>query len=602
MFPGNEMTDEASAGDYAMPEAMLLLGVAIVVAPVFHRLRLSPVLGYLLGGIVLGPMALRLAADNEGNRFLAELGVVFLLFIIGLELSVERLRLMRRMVFGLGSLQVVLCGGALAAAAYALGLGPSAALVVGFSLALSSTAMVLQLLTERGELSGKTGRASFGVLLMQDLAVVPLLVFVTVLASRDPDVGEAMGMALLRAIGVVTAIGLVGWLVLPRLFALIARTHRAEAFTALALVAVLGAAWATEQAGLSMALGAFLAGVALAGSRFRHQIEADIRPFEGLLLGLFFVTVGMRIEFAPVLQAPLVFAALLLGLIAIKGVLIFGLGLAFGLRGNQALRAALLLAQGGEFAFVLIGIAGSGGVVPAEVAPLVFALAAVSMALTPLMEVIGRRISQRIAQRGDARQAEAVAEVAGELKDHVLICGFGRVGQTVAMMLDYQRITWLAVDSNSDLIEQFARRGATVCYGDASRRDVLLAAGIVRARAAVVTLDSVRAAEAAVEAIRHEAPDLPLFARARDHAHAVRLGEVGGLQAVPETLEGSLQLAARMLRALDVDAATVERLVDLHREGDYAALSELGATEAQLRAALADGVARDETQPSGARR
>ena len=496
----------------------------------------------------------------------------------------------------------MLCGGALAAAAYALGLGPYAALVVGFSLALSSTAMVLQLLTERGELNGKAGRASFGVLLMQDLAVVPLLVLVTVLASRDPDVGEAMGMALLRAIAVVAAIGLVGWLVLPRLFAVIARTHRAEAFTALALVAVLGAAWATEQAGVSMALGAFLAGVALAGSRYRHQIEADIRPFEGLLLGLFFVTVGMRIEFAPVLEAPLVFAALLLGIVAIKGTLIFGLGLAFGLRGSQALRAALLLAQGGEFAFVLIGIAGGSDVVPAEVAPLVFALAAVSMALTPVMEVIGRRVSQRIARRDDARQAEAMAEAAGELEDHVLICGFGRVGQTVAMMLDYQRIPWLAIDSNADLIEQFERKGATVCYGDASRRDVLLAAGVKRARAAVVTLDSVRAAEAAVEAIRHEAPELPLFARARDHAHALRLGEAGGLQAVPETLEASLQLAARMLRALDVDPATVERLVDLHREGDYAALSELGATEAQLRAALADGAAEDETTPSGARR
>ncbi|MGE0657955.1 MAG: monovalent cation:proton antiporter-2 (CPA2) family protein [Reyranellaceae bacterium] len=581
------MSEEAgSASHYAMPEAMLLLGVAIVVAPVFHRLRLSPVLGYLLGGILLGPMVLRLVADNEGNRFLAELGVVFLLFIIGLELSLERLRLMRRLVFGLGMLQVGLCGLALAGAAWALGLGIYAALVVGFALALSSTAMVLQLLTERGELNSRAGRASFGVLLLQDLAVVPLLVFVTVLASRDPDVGEAMGMALLRAIGVVAAIGLVGWLVLPRLFALIARTHRPEAFTALALVAVLGAAWVTEQAGVSMALGAFLAGVALAGSRFRHQIEADIRPFEGLLLGLFFVTVGMRIQFAPILEAPLVFVGLLAGMLAIKGVLIFGLALAFGLRGNQALRTALLLAQGGEFAFVLIVIAGGSGVVPREVAPLVFALAAVSMALTPLMEVIGRGVSRRIARRDEDRQAQTIAAEAGALSQHVLICGFGRVGQTVAMMLDYQRVPWLAIDGNADLVEQFEQDGATVRYGDASRRDVLVAAGVGRARAAVITLDSSKGAVAAVEAIRHEAPNLPIFARARDHAHAVGLTQAGNLQAVPETLEASLQLSARLLRALDVDGATVERLVELHRAGDYAALAKLGASEAQLRAAL----------------
>lgn len=597
------MSEEAgSASHYAMPEAMLLLGVAIVVAPVFHRLRLSPVLGYLLGGVLLGPMVLRLVADNEGNRFLAELGVVFLLFIIGLELSLERLRLMRRLVFGLGTLQVGLCGLALAGAAWALGLGIYAALVVGFALALSSTAMVLQLLTERGELNSRAGRASFGVLLLQDLAVVPLLVFVTVLASRDPDVGEAMGLALLRAVGVVVAIGLVGWLVLPRLFALIARTHRPEAFTALALVAVLGAAWVTEQAGVSMALGAFLAGVALAGSRFRHQIEADIRPFEGLLLGLFFVTVGMRIQFAPILEAPLVFVGLLAGMLAIKGVLIFGLALAFGLRANQALRTALLLAQGGEFAFVLIVIAGGSGVVPREVAPLVFALAAVSMALTPLMEVIGRGVSRRIARRDEDRQAQAITAEAEALSQHVLICGFGRVGQTVAMMLDYQRIPWLAIDANADLVEQFDRRGAAVCYGDASRRDVLVAAGVNRARAAVVTLDSAKAAVAAVEAIRHEAPQLPVFARARDHAHAVGLAEAGNLQAVPETLEASLQLAARLMRALDVGGDTVEKLVDLHRAGDYAALAELGASEAQLRAALANQAPDAVPRPAKARK
>jgi CPA2 family monovalent cation:H+ antiporter-2 len=572
-----------------IPEAILLLGVAIVVAPLCHRLRISPVLGYLVAGVLLGPQALRLIHDSEGNRFLAELGVVFLLFVIGLELSLQRLRLMRRLVFGLGTLQVLLCGAAFTGAIWALGQTWSAALVMGFALSLSSTAMVLQLLTERDELQTRAGRASFSILLLQDLAVVPLLVLVTVLATRNPDVAETIGMALLRGVVVVGAIGAVGWFVLPRLFDLVARTHRPEAFTALALVAVLGAAWTTEHAGLSMALGAFLVGVALAGSHYRHQIEADIRPFEGLLLGLFFVTVGVRIEFGPVLEKPVMFAALLVGLVVIKTLLIFGLALAFGLRSHQALRAGLLLAQSGEFAFVLVALAAGTGVVPREVQPVVFALAGVSMALTPLFEIIGRRLSEAIAHRDRDQQAEKVKADVGEIGDHVLICGFGRVGQTVAMMLDYQRIAWLALDSNAELIEFFRGKKTKVYFGDVSRRDVLLAAGVVRAKAAVVTIDSAEHAAAAVTAIRHEAKSIPIFVRARDHEHAVKLGKAGDVHAVPETLEASLQLAARALESLGVDEETIDRLVDLHREGDYAALAELGASEAQLRAALADG-------------
>lgn len=571
----------------AMLEAILLLAVAIIVAPLFHRLRASPVLGYLIAGVVLGPHGLKLVHDTHGNRFLAELGVVFLLFVIGLELSLERLRLMRRLVFGLGGLQVLVCGLILAGIGWLSGLRWESAVVVGFALALSSTAMVLQLLTEKDELNSRAGRASFAILLMQDLAVVPLLVLVTVLATRNPDVAEVMGTALLRGVVVVAGIAAIGWLVLPRLFDLVARTHRSEAFIALALVAVLGAAWTTDQAGLSMALGAFLVGLTLAGSRFRHQIEADIKPFEGLLLGLFFVTIGVRLEFGPVLKQPLLFVGLLLGLMAIKGAVIFALARLFGLRAHQALRTGLLLAQGGEFAFVLISLAAGTGVVPKTVQPFVFALTGVSMALTPLLEIAGRRLSERIARRQHQRQAEAMAADAGQIGDHVLILGFGRVGQTVAMMLDYQRISWLALDFNAELIDQFRAKGAPVYFGDASRRDVLLAAGVKRAKAAVVTLDSASQAAAAVAAIRHEAKALPIFARARDHAQAVRLGKAGQVQAVPETLEASLQLAARTLQAVGVAEETVDRLVDLHREGDYAALAELGATEAELRAALA---------------
>jgi len=572
----------------AMLEAILLLAVAIIVAPLFQRLRASPVLGYLIAGVVLGPQGLRLVHDTAGNRFLAELGVVFLLFVIGLELSLQRLRLMRRLVFGLGGLQVLVCGMALAGTGWLIGLNWAPALVVGLSLALSSTAMVLQLLTEKEELQTRAGRAAFGILLLQDLAVVPLVVLVTVLATRSPDVAELMGTALLRGVAVVAVIAGGGWFVLPRLCGLVARTHRAEAFTALALVAVLGAAWTTERAGLSMALGAFLAGVTLAGSQFRHQIEADIRPFEGLLLGLFFVTIGVRLDFAPVLEQPLIFAGLLIGMIMVKASLVFALARAFGLRAHQALRTGLLLAQGGEFAFVLIGLAADTAVVPREVQPFVFALTGVSMALTPFLEIFGRRLSQRIAHRQSDRQADVVAAEAGEITGHVLICGFGRVGQTVAMMLDYQRLPWLALDFNAELIEQLGGKGSAVYFGDASRRDVLLAAGIKRARAAVVTIDGAAQAAAAVAAIRHEASDLPVFVRARDREHAMRLKQAGEVHAVPETLEASLQLAARTLQSLGVEGETIDRLVELHRAGDYAALAELGASEAQLRTALAD--------------
>lgn len=581
--------DPGSASHSVMPEAILLLGVAIVVAPLLQRLRASPVLGYLIAGAVLGPQGLRLFTVHDGNRFLADLGVVFLLFVIGLELSLDRLRLMRRLVFGLGSLQVAVTGAVLTVAAHLLGLKWESALVIGFALSLSSTAMVLQLLTERDEVNTGAGRASFGVLLLQDLAVVPLVVLVTVLGSRDPEIAEAMGMALLRTVAVVAAIAAVGWLILPRLFQLVASTHRAEAFTALALMAVLGAAWATEKVGLSMALGAFLVGVALAGSRFRHQIEADIKPFEGLLLGLFFITIGARLEFDAIVDRPLLFAALLLGLIATKGLIIFGLVRAFGLRNHQALRTGLLLAQGGEFAFVLLSLAGGSGVVPKDVVPVVFALAGISMALTPLLEVIGRKLAKDIDRRAQSTQAEQLASHAGEISDHVLICGFGRVGQTVAMMLDYQKVPWLALDINADLIAQFHADGTRVFFGDASRRDVLLASGITRAKAAVLTLDSGKAAAAAVAAIREEMQELPVFVRARDHAHAARLRDGGNVHAVPETLEASLQLAARTLQTLGFDEETIDRLVDLHRDGDYAALAHLGASEAQLRAALADG-------------
>lgn len=566
----------------ALIEILVLLVAAVLAVPLFHRLRLGPVLGYLAAGVVIGPHVLGLISDVEDAHRLGEFGVVFLLFAIGLELKLSRLLVMRRLVFGLGSLQVLVTGGVLAGVVWAAGVEPVKAVVVGGGLALSSTAVVLQLLMERGELTGRPGRVAFSVLLMQDMAVVPLLVMVSVLAGTGESADKMVALAMGKAFLLGGAIWLAGRFVVPHLLRLLAATGSADVFAAAAVLVVLGTAWVTQLAGLSMALGAFLAGLVLAETEFRHQIEADIQPFRGFLLGLFFMSVGMGLDVGLLGRDLGTILMLLLALMAVKAVVLAVLAACFRLGWDVAVQAGLLLCQGGEFAFVLFGQASAARLMEPAVTSALTLAVSLSMMVTPLVVAASGRVAQLF--RPSSREPDGggrLAEAAG-LSGHVVLAGFGRVGQTVAQMLAEHGVPYLALDLEPDRVVAARVEGLPVYYADASRAEVLRAAGAGRARALVITLDQAGAVERAMAASRHHFPALPVFTRARDRDHSRALRGAGAAAAVPETTEASLQLGAMVLRrALEVPPAEVNQLLIRLREQDYRGLGPLlgGASE-----------------------
>ena len=553
-------------------DVLILLISAVVTVPLFQKLKIGPVLGYLVAGLIIGPAGLRLIETSEQISHLAEFGVVFLLFAIGLELKLARLWVMRRLVFGFGSLQVVVTATLLAALGWSAGLSTEAAIIAGAGLALSSTAVVLQILTDRGELTSRAGRIAFATLLMQDLAVVPLLALVGVLGG-GPSVTAAVGLAAAQAVGVLLAIVLVGRFLLRPLLRMIAASHSTEVFAAAAVLVVLGTSWLTAQVGLSMALGAFLAGLMLAETEFRHQVEADILPFRGFLLGLFFMTVGMSVDLALVASQAGTVAALVGGILLVKALALFGLARLFGFTSGTSAQVALLLAQGGEFAFVLFGLAAAQNVMQPDLANLLILAVSLTMIATPLLAALGSRLASRLADAGVT--ARANLDDIGEMRDHVIIAGFGRVGQTVSKMLAAEGIPYVALDLHADRVAEGVAGGVPVFYADASRPEVLRSAGAAHARAVVLTLDHAGRAERGVALLRHAFPHLRVFARARDRGHASVLTEAGATKAVPETLEASLQLGAIVLRASGVATDEVGRLLDEFRADDYAQLGTL---------------------------
>ncbi|HET6519918.1 MAG TPA: monovalent cation:proton antiporter-2 (CPA2) family protein [Geminicoccaceae bacterium] len=555
-------------------DVLVFLSAAVAVVSAFHWLRISPVLGYLAAGMLIGPHGLGLIEDTEEGHALADLGVVFLLFTIGLELSLERLRVMRRLVFGLGTLQVVVSGLVIGGGAVALGASVEAAVVIGGGLALSSTAFVLQLLKERGEQATRFGRAAFAVLLLQDLAVVPMLTLVPLLARDEPSLLAALGLAALKAAVALAVVAAAGRLLLRPVFRIVAAARNPELFVAAVLLVVLGAGWVMTQGGLSMALGAFLAGVLLSETAYRHQVEADIRPFRGILLGLFFMVIGMAMDLGLVLRRLPELALLVAAVLAAKAVVLAALCRAFGERRDVALRVGLLLAQGGEFGFVLFGAAMAAGLLPPATGQLLLATIALSMVVTPALAALGARLSARLAPPV-ADDRAALGEAAEHLADHVVIAGFGRVGQTVAHLLAAGGIPYLALDLDHARVTTCRARGLPVFYGDADRIDVLTAAGVERARAAVITMDRVAAATQAVTALRASFPELRIFARARSRRHARLLAGRGATAAVPEAIEASLQLGGIVLDAVGVGRDAVTRLIDGFRAGDYAGLEEI---------------------------
>ena len=557
-----------------LEELLVFLIAAVCIVPLFRWFRSSAVLGYLAAGVVVGPHALALIHDTESARLLSEFGVVFLLFTIGLELSVERLKLMRHFVFGLGGMQVFITALLIGGALWLAGLSGEAALVIGSGLALSSTAFVLQMLAERGEMVTRHGRVSFAVLLFQDLAIVPLLALLPLLSEPESSLAGAVGLAAVKAVAVVAAAVFIGRRVLRPLYRMIAAARLQELFVAVTLLVVLGAGWLMSQVGISMALGAFLAGLLMAETEYRHQVEADIRPFRGLLLGLFFMSVGMSIDLSLVIREWAMLVGALAALLVGKSLLITGFCLLFRMPRDVAIRVGTLLSQGGEFGFVLVGGAMLAGFVERETGQVVLALIALSMAATPAMDWLGRTVA-RLMTTKPAHDVQAVQAGAESVAEHIIIAGFGRVGQTVARVVAAAGLPYIALDLDQARVARGRAAGLPLYYGDAGRVDVLEAAGIERAKAAVITIDRAREASHAVAALHQRMPSLPIFVRSHDMTHAHELTDEGAAAVVPETVEASLQLGGILLSAVGVGNDDVTRVMNELRDGNYARLEAL---------------------------
>jgi len=568
---------ESAIDPMVYKQLLVVLATAGVVIPIFHRLKVPPILGFLIVGILIGPSVLGqflgehpwlhyvVVTQHEEIDDLAELGVVFLLFMIGLELSFKRLVTMKRLVFGVGALQVVvtmLVIGLLAS----LSLPPEDALMVGAAMSLSSTAIVVELLSSQKRLNSQTGRIAFSVLLFQDLAVVPLLLLVGVLGRQEDGVWwvgllTAFGQALLTVILVV----LTGRFLLQPFLRLVASTRSADLFLAATLLIIVGTAIVTSLSGLSMALGAFIAGLVLAETEFRRQIETLIDPFKGLLLGAFFLLVGMSINLSDVATRPLTILGLALLLILIKTAIMLAIGRLFRLEREALIEASLLLGPGGEFAFVFMGAALAAGVIDGATGGTVSILVSVSMATIPLLSMAGRAIARYI-REDKALPPEATVAPPGDGQAQVIVAGFGRVGRLVGSLLGEHRISYLAIDSDPYQVARMRREGWPVYYGDATRPDFLRNCGIADATSLVVTLDQPSLSDETVAAARQLNPNLRIIARARDQAHAEHLYSIGVNEAVPETIEASLQLAESVLVETGVPMGLAIASIHEHRD------------------------------------
>ena len=559
----------------ALEITLLLLAASVGGVVLFRLLNLPPMLGYLVAGILIGPHALGLVPDSKEGRYLAEFGVVFLMFSIGLEFSLPRLRSMRRIVFGLGGAQVLLTIFAVMALGWVIhrffsdvfALTLPAAFALGGALAMSSTAIVMKLLAERLELDSEHGRRIVGILLFQDLAVVPLLVIVPALTNEPEHLASALGMALLKATVILTLLLVGGQWLLRRWLHMVARRRSHELFILNVLLITLGLAWITEHAGLSLALGAFVAGMLIAETEYRHQVEEDIKPFRDVLLGLFFVTIGMLLNLDVVVRQ---FGWVLLALLvptAFKFGLILAVARAQGAGAGTAIRTALPLATAGEFGFVLLNQAGGLQLLPPDLIQIVLAAMLLSMLATPFLVQYADRIALRFASNEWMARSLALTSIASRsmsTEKHVIICGYGRSGQHLARMLAEEGIGYVALDLDPDRVREAAAAGDSVVYGDAGRRETLVAAGIARAAALVVSYADAHSALRVIHFAHEVSPSLPIIVRTQDDSDLDRLLEAGAAEVVPEVFEGSLMLGSHALVLLGVPMGRVVRRV---REG-----------------------------------
>jgi glutathione-regulated potassium-efflux system protein KefB len=557
---------EGIMGRITLFQVAMLLMAAGFVAPLAKYLRIGSVLGYLLAGIVIGPHVLGVFREVENILHVAEFGVVLLLFVIGLELKPHRLWGMRRAVFGLGGLQVAITAGVLALAMAAAHYGWREAVFVGLALSLSSTALVLQVLKETGELDTRHGRLSFAVLLFQDLAAIPMIALVGLLAAGTEELPRMGYGAALQAIVAIAAIVLAGRYVLDKLYRMVARTGVHEAMTALVLMLIVIIVLIMEAVGLSPALGAFIAGALLADSEYRHDIEANARPFQGLFLGLFFLAIGMSLNLHLLVETPVPVIAAALVLLVVKAVVLFPLGLRSGLKAAGARRFSLALAQGGEFAFVLTAAAVTSGVIASDFASLLNLVVTLSMLATPLLLSAEAVAAARLAR--PAPEPERRFDEIPDDQGHVIIAGLGRFGQIVARVLAARHIPFTALDGDPEQVAVVRRFGGLVFYGDASRLDILEAAQAGKARALVVCVSDVEVSLAIVAMVRRHYPGLPIFARARDRDHVHRLMDLGVQYIVRETYLSALDLTRRLLIAGGVSEGEARRTVEAFSQSD----------------------------------
>jgi CPA2 family monovalent cation:H+ antiporter-2 len=572
-------------------DALLVLGTAGVVVPVMHRFRISPVLGFLIAGAVLSPKGLGALApmvpgiqwvtvtNPERVGVLAELGVVFLLFLIGLELSFERLLTMRRLVFGFGALQVVISAALIALCAIAGGQSPVAALVIGAALSLSSTAVVIEMMAQKKRLSSTAGRTSFAILLFQDLAVVPILFLLGVLdPAADGSIVGGIGLALTQAAVALATIIIVGRYMLRPLFRMVAQTQNNDLFIATTLFVAVGTSFATAAAGLSMALGAFVAGLLLAETEYRRAVAAAIEPVKSLLLGVFFFSVGLSLNFGTILAHPVAIVGSTVGLFILQAVVIYGLARLFSVSKPAAIETAAVLAPGGEFAFVILTLALTYGLVSADVTNVLLTSVALSMAAIPLVWRIGRQLAQSITPATALNPELTVLPPVGDNQPKALVVGYGRVGQLIGDMLTEHKVHYIAADREPGVVTTARRDGKPVYYGDVRQIEFLKQCGLDTAKAAIVTIHTQSEIDEIVKALRNAYPKLVIVARAKDAAHASRLYALGVTDAVPETIEASLQLSEAALVGLGVPTGLV--IASIHERRDVFRAELQGAAKA----------------------
>jgi CPA2 family monovalent cation:H+ antiporter-2 len=558
-------------------DALLVLGTAAVLVPLARRAGISPIFAYLGAGFALGPFGLGSFAndhpaidwltisDSQNVAGIAELGVVFLLFLIGLELSPTRLYAMRRQVIGLGFGQVLITSAALAGGFWFLGYDAAAAIIVGICLALSSTAIVIEIYSMQGRFMTTAGRASFSILLAQDIAVIPMLILVSLLAAgKSASVMEGLMLAIGQAFLALAAIAVLGRALLKRFFSMIARTQSAEMFIAATLLVIVASGVAAAAAGLSMALGAFVAGLILSETEFRKAVQAIVEPFKSLLLGLFFFSVGMSADMSLFTSDPLRLAAAVVALLCVKAAILFAMTRLFGIARMPALETAMMLAAGGEFAFVGISAAVNAGIISPEAARFPFALTTLTMALIPLLAILARRIEAWAAP--DTVHDPALDLQPSEMRNHAIVVGHGRVGKVVCEMLERNSVAFVATDMDPAVVSRERKAGREVFFGNAADPLFLGISGIAHARAVIVTIHTAGAITEIIQVIRSLRPDIEVLCRARDASHARQLYAAGANDVVPETTEASLLLAEASLLSLGLPTGKI--IASIHERRD----------------------------------